>query len=139
MNSTRLNTITPHNIDMEEVSTKEERVEYLKETYNLTRKNAHALYLAEMGYSHKGIAQVLDVTVGTARSYLNRLETRIGEGVTETLPKSVRYPTFPGDVPKDDIEYSGDYIDLSDEMTDKETSINRGAQLEECSCVTKLS
>jgi len=124
---------------MEEVSTKEERVEYLTETYDLSRKNALALYLAEMGYSHSGIAQALDVTRGTARSYLARLEDRIGEGVTETVPKSVRYPTYPGDVPKDDVEYSADYVDLSDEMNDKEVSINRGAPLHECYGFKKLA
>jgi len=124
---------------MEEVSTKDERVEYLTETYDLSRKNALALYLAEMGYSHSGIAKALDVTTGTARSYLRRLEDRIGERVTESVPKSVRYPTYPGDVPKDDVEYSADYVDLSDEMNDKEVSINRGAPLHECYGFKKLA
>jgi hypothetical protein len=87
---------------LEETTTKEERVEFLQENYELTRKNALALYLAEFGYSSSGIAKHLDVTQGTAKKYLKRLENRIGEGVTETLPKSRRHATFPDDTVYDD-------------------------------------
>jgi|APHM01.1.fsa_nt_gi hypothetical protein len=86
----------------EEIPSKEERVEFLQENYDLTRKNALALYLAEFGYSTSGIAHHLDVTQGTAKKYLRRLENRIGEGVTETLPKSRRHATFPNDTVYDD-------------------------------------
>lgn len=114
---------------MEGVSSKEERVAFLTETYDLSRKNALALYLAEMGYSHSGIAQALNVTKGTAKKYLRRLENRVGEGVTESLPKSVRYPTYPGDVPKSEIRYSGNHVDIPDSMEDREVSLNRGCKL----------
>jgi len=82
---------------MEEVSTIEERVTFLQDEYDLSKRNAQALILAELGYSASGISGELDVTEGTARKYLSRLEERIGEGVTETLPKGHRYNTFPDD------------------------------------------
>lgn len=116
---------------MEEVTSVAERVAWLRETYDLSEKNAKALILAELGYSHSGIASKLGVTEGTAQTYLNRLETRIGQGVTESLPKSRRYPTFPGDTPKDEVPYAGDYIDYAPEFKERERPINRGPALKE--------
>ena len=91
-----------------DVTDTSERIDWLKDTYDLTRKNAAALVVAECGYSASGIAAALDVTEQTARRYLETLEERIGEGVTESVPKSVRHPTYPGDTPKDEVPYSGD-------------------------------
>lgn len=116
---------------MEEVSTNEERINFLTENYDLSRKNALALLLAEMGFSHSGIATKLSVKAGTAKKYLATLESEIGEGVTETVPKSVRYPTYPGDVPKSEVPYSGDVVDVSPSMSGRDVPLNRGVPLSE--------
>lgn len=115
-----------------DVTNSTERIDWLQETYDLSRKNAAALLVAECGYSASGIASALDVTEQTARNYLETLESRIGKGVTESVPKSVRYPTYPGDTPKSDVDYSGDYVDIPASMEDREVSLNRGAPLHEC-------
>jgi|APHM01.1.fsa_nt_gi hypothetical protein len=107
---------------MEEVSTVDERITHLKETFDLTENCARALILAECGHSSSGIAQSLDVTSSTARKYLSELEEKIGTGVTETLPKSERFATFPGEEPPEEPEYSGDYVALT---------LNRGPPLKE--------
>lgn len=109
---------------MEEISTTQERIDFLTETYDLSTRNAKALILAELGFSHSGIASELGVTSGTAKKYLRRLEDRIGEGVTESLPKSRRFKTFPQDgEPKGEPRYSGDYITHT---------LNRGESLNKC-------
>jgi hypothetical protein len=113
--------MAPFGIDMEGVSSPTERVEWLTENYDISVNCAKALLLAEMGFSHSGIASKLNVTEGTARGYIRTLESTIGEGVTETLPKDVRYPTFPGDTPKDDVPSTKDVLD--------EKTFNRGASL----------
>lgn len=82
---------------MEGISTTKERVTFLQDEYDLSKRNAQALILAELGYSASGISGELDVTEGTAKKYLSRLEKRVGQGVTETLPKGHRYNTFPDD------------------------------------------
>lgn len=46
-----------------------------------------ALYLAEEGYSHSGIAKQLDVTDSTARKYLDELQEVFGENVIESKPQ----------------------------------------------------
>lgn len=108
------------------------RIEWLCETYDLSEKEAKALLVSECGYSSSGVAGVLGVTEATARRYLAKLERVIGQGVTESVPKSVRYPTYPGDVPKHDVEYSDDYVEVRDDLADRDVSINRGAPLYEC-------
>lgn len=102
---------------MEATST-EERVEWLTENYDLSTNNAKALILSELGYSHSGISSKLDVNKSTARSYLRNLEEQIGQGVTEALPKQTRYPTYPGDTPKGEVEYSGN-SDMSPEFQER--------------------
>jgi predicted transcriptional regulator len=109
---------------MEEVSTIEERVTFLQDEYDLSKRNAQALILAELGYSASGISGELDVTEGTARKYLSRLEERIGEGVTETLPKGHRYNTFP-----DDDVTSGEPKVYSDVF--EPVPVNKGGPLSE--------
>ena len=116
---------------MEGVSTVQERVEWLTITYNLSENNAKALILAELGYSHSGIAKCLNVTENTAKKYLATLEKEIGKRVTETMPKSVRYPTFPGDTPKDKVRYSGDYVDIPPEQDKQDLPVNRGCDIED--------
>lgn len=112
---------------MKEVTHPRARIEWLTENYDLTERNAEALILAELGFSHSGIASKLGVTQGTARKYLKNLENEIGEYVTQTFPKPVRYATFPGDTPKDEVRYSGG--DVSEENADLEP--NRGVALGE--------
>lgn len=118
-------------IDMEGISTTQERIDFLTEKYSLSEKNAQALILAELGFSHSGIASKLDVTDSTARKYLRTLESEIGEYVTQSLPKPVRYPTFPGDTPKSEVEYAGDYINYSPEFSPRERPLNKGVPLSE--------
>lgn len=116
---------------MEEVSTCRERVDFLTTNYDLSENNAKALILTELGYSHSGIASKLGVTSGTAKKYLRTLEDEIGEYVTQTLPKPVRYPTFPGDTPTSEVEYAGDHIDYSPEFSEREKPLNKGLPLSE--------
>lgn len=116
---------------MEETTSLKERVAFLVTAYSLSENNAKALLLAEFGYSSSGIAQVLDVSESTAKGYLKTLEECIGEGVTESLPKSRRYPTFPGDTPKGDVEYAGDYVDYSPHFSKRQRPINRGRPITE--------
>jgi len=110
-----------------------DRIDWLTENYDLSRRNAEALILAELGYSHSGIANKIGVTQSTAKKYLSKLESEIGEHVTETLPKSVKYPTFPDSTPKSDVEYSGNYINISDEQDNRDLSPNKGVELSEIS------
>lgn len=115
---------------MEEVSTTRERIDFLTANYDLTQKNALALILTELGFSHSGIASKLDVTESTARKYLRQLEDEIGEYVTQSFPKPVRYPTFPGDT-VEEPEYAGDYVEYEPEFQDQEKPVNKGESLEE--------
>jgi len=116
---------------MEEVTTCRERIDFLTRNYDLSEKNAKALILTELGYSHSGIASKLGVTSGTAKKYLRQLESEIGEYVTQSLPKPVRYPTFPGDTPTSEVEYAGDHIDYSPEFSQRELPLNKGVPLSE--------
>lgn len=97
-----------------------ERVRWLTQQYDLSTKNAKALILTELGFSSSGIASRLDVTESTARKYLANLEDEIGEYVTQSLPKPVRYPTYPGDTPKSEVEHTTDHIDLSPEFSERQ-------------------
>lgn len=116
---------------MEEVSTCRERIDFLTTNYDLSENNAKALILTELGYSHSGIASKLGVTSGTAKKYLRQLEDEIGEYVTQTLPKPVRYPTFPGDKPSSETRYAGDVIDYAPEFSERERPLNKGLPLSE--------
>lgn len=115
---------------MEEVSTTKERIDFLTENYDLSERNAKALILTELGFSHSGIASKLGVTDSTAKKYLNELENQIGEYVTQTLPKPVRYATFPDDNVSEP-EYTGDYIEYELQFKECEKPLNKGASLEE--------
>jgi hypothetical protein len=117
-------------IGMEEVSTTRERIDFLTENYNLNENNAKALILTELGFSHSGIASKLGVTDGTARKYLCQLEDEIGEMVTQSHPKPIRYATYPGD-DVSEPKYAGDYIDYAPKFKERELPINRGKSLEE--------
>ena len=121
---------SPHNIDMEEVSTCRERIDFLTENYDLSKRNAEALILTELGFSHSGIASKLGVTDSTAKKYLNQLESEIGEYVTQTLPKPVRYATFPGD-DVSEPEYTGDYVEYEPEFSQRKLPLNKGVALED--------
>ena len=114
---------------MSEISDTQERVEWLTDNYNLSERNAKALLLAELGYSHSGIANALDVTESTAKKYLRKLEKEIGEGVTATVSDSKpRYATFPGDTPKSEVRYSGDYVEVK---LGRDLPVNKGCDLSE--------
>jgi hypothetical protein len=116
---------------MEEVSTNKERVEFLTEHYDLSTNNAKALLLAEMGFSHSGIAKHLDVTRSTAKGYLRNLENEIGPEVTQTVPKPVNYATHPDSTPKSEVEYAGDFIDYAPEFKERQKPLNRGMDIED--------
>ena len=111
----------------------EDRIDWLTENYDLSRRNAQALILAELGYSASGISSELGVTESTARKYLETLESEIGQYVTETLPKSIRYPTFPQDTPKDNVTISEDVIELSAEFSEQNLPVNKGVELSDIS------
>jgi len=115
---------------MEELSTCRERIDFLTEKYDLSKRNAEALILTELGFSHSGIASKLGVTNSTAKKYLNQLESEIGEYVTQTLPKPVRYATFPGDNVTEP-EYAGDYVEYEPEFKEREKPLNRGVPISE--------
>lgn len=116
---------------MEEISTCRERIDFLTANYDLSENNAKALILAELGFSHSGIASKLGVTDSTARKYLRQLESEIGEYVTQTLPKPVRYPTFPDSTPKSDIPYSSEKAETDPEFQEQSHSVNKGVSIEE--------
>jgi len=116
---------------MEEVSTCRERIDFLTTNYDLSENNAKALILTELGFSHSGIASKLDVTSGTAKKYLRKLESEIGEYVTQAIPKPVRYPTFPGDTPTSEVDYAGDFIDYAPEFSERKKPLNKGIALED--------
>jgi len=115
---------------MEEVSTCRERIDFLTANYDLNERNAKALILTELGFSHSGIASKLDVTDSTARKYLRQLEDEIGEMVTQSLPKPVRYATYPGD-DVSEPKYAGDFIDYAPEFKEREIPLNRGGPISE--------
>ena len=114
-----------------ETTTNEERVDFLTETYDISDNCAKALLLSEMGFSHSGIASKLGLASSTVQSYLNELEEKIGQGVTESVPKSVRYPTYPGDTPKSEVPYSADHIEVRDSMEDRDVPVNKGCDFED--------
>lgn len=106
-------------------NTPQERIEWLVESYDVTPRCANALLLFEVGFSTSGVAKRLEVTEGTARKYKRELEAKIGERVTETVTSNKpRYPVFPGDTPKSDVEYSGDYGQPDTNLPRNEGSIN---------------
>lgn len=73
-----------------------ERTDYITERWDLRRVEALALQYAELGFTAAGIAKLLDVTEGTARSYLTICQTTINKNVTETIsPSKKKYDTFP--------------------------------------------
>ena len=115
---------------MEEVSTCRERIDFLTTNYDLSEKNAQALILTELGYSHSGIASKLGVTASTAKKYLTQLEDEIGEYVTQSLPKPIRYATFPGDN-VDEPKYAGDYIEYEPKFSQRKLPLNKGVALED--------
>jgi len=116
---------------MVEITTNKERIMFLTENYDLTKNAAKALILTEMGITHSGIASLLSVNKSTAKRYLNDLESEIGPHVTETVPKSVKYPTFPDSIPKSDISYSGDVVELTPQFDDRDVPHNKGIKLSE--------
>ena len=117
---------------MSDLSTPKERVEWLTDNYDLSERNAWALLLAELGYSSSGIAKALNVTEGTAKKYLRKLENQIGEGVTHPVTSNKpRYPVFPGDTPKSEVRYSPDHVELEPEFKERELPLNRGCDIEE--------
>lgn len=117
-------------LDMKEATTSRERVKFLTSNYDLSENNAKALILSELGYSHSGIASRLGVTDSTARKYLDTLEDEIGDRVTQALPKDIRYATFPGD-DVSEPEYSGNQVDVSPEMSEQRTPVNKGTPISE--------
>jgi len=58
----------------------EYRTGYVSERYDVSDNCARALQLAEIGCSASGISNVLGVTEGTARKYMDTLTEKIGTG-----------------------------------------------------------
>jgi hypothetical protein len=54
------------------------RSQYLAQEYGVRERLARAVAWSELGYSSSGIGKRLDVTEGTARSYLGEIEERWG-------------------------------------------------------------
>jgi predicted transcriptional regulator len=113
-----------------EHSNPQERVEFLTENYDLSKRNAEALILTELGFSHSGIASKLGVTDSTARKYLRQLESEIGEYVTQSLPKPVRYPTYPGDTVEEQT-YTGDKVSYGPDFKQPEKPRNKGCKIQD--------
>ncbi len=64
---------------MEETPTLDDyRTGYISERHGVSDNAAKALQLQELGFSHSGIASVLDVTEGTARGYLKEIDDALG-------------------------------------------------------------
>lgn len=55
------------------------RIGYISERHGVSDGAAKALQLMELGFSHSGIASVLDVTEGTARKYMGEIDDAIGK------------------------------------------------------------
>jgi hypothetical protein len=68
----------------------EYRTGYIAERHNVPDNCARALQLFEMGYSASGAAKHLDVTKGTVKSYLDRIEEQICLEATFSLGGSAR-------------------------------------------------
>jgi hypothetical protein len=65
-----------------------ERYRYLVNQCDIYWRRAAALIVSENGYSHSGIASLLDVTSSTAKGYLDDLTDAYGLSVIESHPKS---------------------------------------------------
>lgn len=65
-----------------------ERYEYLVEEVGIHFRRAAALILAEHGYSHTGIAEILDVNDSTGKKYLKQLKNEHGENAVLSKPVS---------------------------------------------------
>jgi len=109
---------------MVETTSKEERINFLTSEYDLTTNAAKTLILTEMGYTSSKIARLLDVNESTAEKYFTELESEIGQHVTETVPKSQRYNTFPSD--ERSVEVIGQDLDQI-------FPVNKGVALEDIS------
>lgn len=76
----------------ESVDFDRERFDHLVDTLDVYHRRAGALILTEHGYSHSGIAQQLGVADTTAKNYLEDLEEKLGELVTQSKPKHSKNP-----------------------------------------------
>ena len=64
------------------------RYRFLTNQRDIYWRRAAALILSENGYSHSGIAGLLDVTKSTASGYLDDLEDTFGKDAIEAHPQS---------------------------------------------------
>lgn len=76
----------PSNIDAEDERPALERARFLRRSADMdvTRKQAHALALREMGYTHAPIARELGSTETTVKGWLHRFAARYGLSAIET-------------------------------------------------------
>ena len=114
---------------MVEITTTEERIDFLTSEYDLTTNAAKALILSEMGYSSSGVAGLLGVNESTAKKYFSQLESEIGEYVTESVPKSQRYNTFPSNKRS---------VEVTNQNLDRIFPLNKGVALKDipAKCMT---
>lgn len=74
--------------EKEDVEFDPERYEHLVNEVGIHYRRAAALILAEHGYSHTGIARILDVNDSTGKNYLKQLKNEHGENAVLSKPIS---------------------------------------------------
>lgn len=95
------------------------RARYLARTAGLNEQQSLALAYREQGYTASGIADKIDSTEGTVRSYMRRIAAQYGLSATETKVEEERT-----DLEEVDHER---LIALSDEVLDQYKEIARHA------------
>lgn len=71
------------------------RLVHIADFDGLREVHGKALYLAEAGFSHSGIAKELDVGDTTAKGYLEDLQEVFGDDVILSKPKEKAEETWP--------------------------------------------
>jgi len=94
----------------QEVTLDEYRTGYVSERYDVSDNCARALQLAEIGCSASGISNVLGVTEGTARKYMDTLTEKIGTGACWSIGGSRPSLDVWGDRSLDEYD-TADYSD----------------------------
>lgn len=64
------------------------RSAYIGATYGIRDAIAEAIALRELGYSHSGISNIVDVNESTVSAWMDDVEERFGKRALETRPQS---------------------------------------------------
>jgi DNA-directed RNA polymerase specialized sigma24 family protein len=67
----------------------ERRASFLRREYGLEDNLARALGWRELGFSTSGVADMMDISEGTARKYLDELREKIGEENVDRVARPV--------------------------------------------------